>query len=227
MLKRNMSINRIGEHHEPLSALIKNRIRQRIIDGEFLPGERLVEHKLSEEMAVSRIPIREALRSLAAEGLVNIEPHRGAFVTTLSKEDAMDMVEVRAALEGLNAKLAAQNIKSKDVDKLQKILVKGTKAIEKGDLDACKKLNSEFHNTLATIPGNTILRELVTSLRERTAIVFTANTILKVRENWLEHEQILRAVISGNAELAALLATQHVYNAAKAASEELDRQDKS
>src|SRR5690625_6807915 len=68
MLKRNMSINRIGEHHEPLSALIKNRIRQRIIDGEFLPGERLVEHKLSEEMAVSRIPIREALRSLAAEG---------------------------------------------------------------------------------------------------------------------------------------------------------------
>src|SRR5690625_7039033 len=82
----------------------------------------------------------------------------------------MDMVEVRAALEGLNAKLAAQNIKSKDVDKLQKILVKGTKAIEKGDLDACKKLNSEFHNTLATIPGNTILRELVTSLRERTAI---------------------------------------------------------
>src|SRR5690625_5868670 len=100
MLKRNMSINRIGEHHEPLSALIKNRIRQRIIVGEFLPGERLVEHKLSEEMAVSRIPIREALRSLAAEGLVNIEPHRGAFVTTLSKEDAMDMVEVRAALEG-------------------------------------------------------------------------------------------------------------------------------
>src|SRR5690625_6319884 len=104
----------------------------------------------------------------------------------------MDMIEVRATLEGHNAKLAAQNNKSKDVDKLQKILVKGTKAIEKGDLDACKKLNSEFHNTLATIPGNTILRELVTSLRERTAIVFTANTILKVRENWLEHEQILR-----------------------------------
>jgi len=220
-----MSINRIGEHHEPLSALIKNRIRQRIIDGEFLPGARLVEHKLSEEMAVSRIPIREALRSLAAEGLVNIEPHRGAFVATLSKEDAMDMVEVRAALEGLNAKLAAQNIKGRDVEKLQKILEKGTQAIEKGDLDACKKLNSKFHNTLATIPGNTILMELITSLRERTAIVFTANTILKVRENWLEHEQILRAVISGNAELAALLATQHVYNAAKAASEELGKQE--
>src|SRR5690625_6122003 len=105
-----MSINRIGEQHEPLSALIKSRIRQRIIDGEFLPGERLVEHKLSEEMAVSRIPIREALRSLAAEGLVNIEPHRGAFVATLSKGGAMEIVEVRAALVGVNAKLDAQNI---------------------------------------------------------------------------------------------------------------------
>src|SRR5690625_4534024 len=98
MLKRNMSINRIGEHHEPLSALIKNRIRQRIIDGEFLPGERLVEHKPSEEMAASRIPIREALRALAGEGLVNIDAHPGASVTTHSKEDAMDMVEVRAVL---------------------------------------------------------------------------------------------------------------------------------
>lgn len=225
MLKKNMSVNRIGEQHEPLSALIKNQIRQRIIDGEFLPGERLIEHKLSEEMAVSRIPIREALRILAAEGLVTIEPHRGAFVATLSREDALHMVEVRAALEGLNAKLAAQNIKDADIKKLKKILEKGTQAIEREDLEACKKLNREFHSTLATIPGNTILMELITSLRERTAIVFTANTILKVRENWLEHEQILRAVIAGNAELAALLATQHVYNAAKAASEELEKQE--
>lgn len=222
-----MSVNRIGEQHAPLSALIKNQIRRRIIDGEFLPGERLIEHKLSEEMAVSRIPIREALRALAAEGLVTIEPHRGAFVATLTKEEALDMVEVRAALEGLNAKLAAQNIKDKDIKKLEEILKKGTEAIEREDFEACKKLNLEFHNTLATIPGNTILMELINSLRERTAIVFTANTILKVRENWLEHEQILRAVISGNAELASLLATQHVYNAAKAASEELEKHEES
>src|SRR5690625_6315066 len=140
MLERNMSIDRIGEHHATLSALIKNRIRQRIIDGEFLPGERLVEHKLSEEVAVSRSPIREALRSLAAEGLVNIEPHRGAFVATLAKEDAMEMVEVRAALEGLNAKLAAQNIKGREVEKLKKILEKGTQAIEKGDLEDRKSV---------------------------------------------------------------------------------------
>ncbi|MCU9611739.1 GntR family transcriptional regulator, partial [Escherichia coli] len=80
----------------------------RILKGAYAPGERLVENKLSAELGVSRIPVREALRALASEGLVLIEPRRGASVAKLSPDIVREMVEVRATLEGLNAKLAAQ-----------------------------------------------------------------------------------------------------------------------
>ena len=98
---------KLGDQHLPLSAAICGELRARILSGKFPIGHRLVEGRLSTEMGVSRIPIREALRALAAEGLVTIEPRRGASVSLLSDQAAHDMVEVRATLEGLNAKLAA------------------------------------------------------------------------------------------------------------------------
>ena len=165
---------KIGEQHPQLFAVIRDKLRERILSGEFTPGDRLVEGRLSEEMGVSRIPVREALRALAAEGLVTIEPRRGASVSVLSDAVAYDMVEVRATLEGLNAKLAAQRRDAKTVERLQAFL------------------------------------------RDRTALLFAPSNMHRAKANWDEHSQILNAVIAGNGDLAALLASQHVHNAAKA-----------
>ena len=208
--------HKIGEQHSPLFAVIRERLRTRILSGEFAPGARLVEGKLSSEMAVSRIPVREALRALASEGLVTIEPRRGARVSVLSDELAFDMVEVRAALEGLNAKLAAKRRDEKTIEKLKAILDRGNEAVEAGDMSLCQRLNTEFHESLATVGNNVVLNEIMRSLRDRTALVFAPSNIQRIRENWADHAQILNAVIVGNGELACLLATQHVYNAAQA-----------
>ena len=167
-------------------------------------------------MAVSRIPVREALRALAAEGLVTVEPRRGATVSVLSDDLAYDMVEVRATLEGLNARLAAMRRDEQTVAELKAILKEGDAAVEAGDMQKCQELNRQFHETLATIAGNAVLTDLMRSLRDRTALVFAPSNMRRVRENWADHAQILNAVIAGNGELANLLATQHVHNAASA-----------
>ncbi len=214
---------KIGDHYSPLFALIRDKLRDRILQGEFPPGARLVEGRLSEEMAVSRIPVREALRALAAEGLVTLEPRRGASVAVLSDELAYYMVEVRAALEGLNARLAAERRDETAIARLQSILEEGIEAAERNDENAwetCRRLNRTFHETLATVTGNPVLMDLMNSLRDRTALVFAPSNMRRVRENWADHAQILRAVIAGNSELAGLLATQHVHNAARAYTDE-------
>lgn len=210
---------KIGDQHSPLFAVIRDKLRERILSGEFRPGARLVEGKLSAEMAVSRIPVREALRALAAEGLVTIEPRRGASVSVLSDELAYDMVEVRATLEGLNAKLAAMRRDEETIRKLQHILKEGEEAVANEDMQKCRQLNAAFHEALATIGGNVVLTDLMRSLRDRTALVFAPSNMDRVRENWADHAQILNAVIAGNGELANLLATQHVHNAARAYTE--------
>src|SRR5690606_11615631 len=146
--------HKIGHQHSPLFAVIRDRLRERILSGEFRPGARLVEGKLSTEMAVSRIPVREALRALAAEGLVTLEPRRGASVAVLSDDLAYDMVEVRATLEGLNAKLAAQRRDDDTIARLKGILDDGNDAVTREDMEKCRELNAMFHETLATVAGN-------------------------------------------------------------------------
>lgn len=207
---------RLGDQHASLFAVIRDQLRERILSGEFHPGDRLVEGKLASELGVSRIPVREALRELASEGLVTIEPRRGASVAVLSAEIAYNMAEVRATLEGLNAKLAAQRQDPANIEKLQTILSQGHEAMDAGNLELLKSLNRQFHETLATMSGNIVLTELMRSLRDRTALLFAPSNLQRIRQNWEDHAQILNAVVAGNSDLANLLATQHVHNAAKA-----------
>lgn len=205
----------LGANHSPLTELVMTALRERILSGEVPPGERLVEGKLSEELGVSRMPVREALRQLAAEGLVSIEPRRGASVTSFSPQQMRELVEVRATLEGLNAKLAAQRHDDRQIADMQRILDEGARAAASTDDAQMLRLNQEFHDTLGNIAANSILRDIMRSLRDRTALLFTPINRNRGPQNWDEHAAILRAVINGDAELASLLAMRHVYNAAQ------------
>jgi DNA-binding GntR family transcriptional regulator len=207
----------LGASHSPLFALVTGKLRERILNGEYAPGDRLVENRLSAELGVSRIPVREALRALAAEGLVIIEPRRGASVATLSPHVAREMVEVRATLEGLNAKLAAQRRDPALIAELETVLRQGMDAAAQGRANELLDLNNRFHEVLGNIAANSVLQEIMRSLRERTATLFGPANVVRARQNWDEHAQILQAVIAGDADLAALLAARHVYSAAKAA----------
>lgn len=206
----------LGAQHSPLFALVTDTLRQRILGGQYEQGERLVENTLSLELGVSRIPVREALRALAAEGLVRIEPRRGASVARLSPNIAREMVEVRATLEGLNAKLAAQRRDPALIAEIEQVLKEGNEAVNTGQTERFVELNSRFHEVLGNIAANSVLQDMMRSLRERTALLFAPANMSRARTNWDEHAQILQAVIAGDADLAALLATRHVFSAAKA-----------
>jgi DNA-binding GntR family transcriptional regulator len=200
-----------------LGKTVAEQLRRLILTGQHKPGERLVEDKLSAELGVSRVPIREALRTLAAEGLVDLPPRRGASVAQLSPAIAHDLVEVRATLEGLNARLAARHHEPAIVTELHQVLTEGNAAAQSGNVDDLVRLNGAFHDKLAQAGRNSILWDIMRTLRERTSLVFAANTNRRSREDWDEHSRILAAVIDGDEELAALLATRHVHQAAEAA----------
>lgn len=205
----------LGTTHLPLTKVVTTTIRRRIMNGEFALGTRLVEGRLSEELGVSRMPVREALRELAAEGIVTIEPRRGASVTTFSDEMKRELVEVRATLEALNARLAAKHHEPKHISRLQKILEEGQRLEGTEDSSKLVSMNAKFHDALAVVSGNSVLQDMMRQLRDRTDLIFASVARMRVRENWQEHAAILRAVIDGDTELAALLAGRHVYNAAQ------------
>lgn len=204
----------LGERHSALTQMVAQSLRDRIMAGSLQPGARLVEGRLSEELSVSRMPVREALRLLAAQGLVVIEPRRGASVVDFTPEQVREMVEVRATLEGLNAKLAAKRREPQQLVMLERVLADGARLVDSDEQAKLMRLNAEFHDALGTVAGNSVLHDLVRSLRERTELLFSRTGRKQTVKSWEEHAAIMRAVLSGDAELAALLAARHVYNAA-------------
>ena len=158
-----------------LSAVVSEQIRGRILDGTLKPGERLVEDRLSAEFGVSRVPVREALRGLSAEGLVTLLPHRGATVVEVTPETVTELVEVRALLEGLNARLAAQRHDPEIVAQLEETLARGNEAAKAGTAEELARLNAEFHERLAEASRNSVLSDVMRGLRERTSIAFAIN----------------------------------------------------
>jgi DNA-binding GntR family transcriptional regulator len=217
---RGRAQDKLGSRHSPLTKLVSDAIRERILAGEFPPGERLAEERLSEELGVSRMPVREALRVLASEGVVTIEPRRGASVTVYTAAQVQELIEVRATLEGLNAKLAAKRHDPKQIAELERILADASKINERSDLALIQAANERFHKAVENVAANSVLMNIVRSLRDRTALIFAKQGRARVRQNWDEHAAIVRAVISGDAELAGLLASRHVYNAAQMPQEE-------
>jgi DNA-binding GntR family transcriptional regulator len=199
-----------------LSQIVSDRIRGDILEGKFKPGERLVEDRLSAELGVSRVPVREALRGLSREGLVRLEPNRGATVIEVTPELVRELVEVRTLLEALNARLAARRHDPKIVALLQDTLSRGNEAAQSGTSEELARLNGEFHEHLAEASRNSVLSDIMRSLRERTSLAFSINGRARAREDWQEHAGILAAVIDGDEEMAALLAARHVKNAAAA-----------
>ena len=201
--------------HKQLSQLVVARLREDILSGTYAAGERLVEGRIAEALDVSRVPVREALRVLASEGLVEVRPRHGAVVATLEPSAAREMVQIRATLEGLNARLAAEHRTPELVQKIEEVLAQGKAQAKTGEATGLLELNARFHDLLYTAGSNAILGDLMRSLRDRTRLLFINVSDEEIRATWEEHAAILRAVQSGDATLAALLAERHVTRAAQ------------
>jgi DNA-binding GntR family transcriptional regulator len=144
----------------PLSAAIFQHLGRAIVEGRLRPNQRLVEMQLCQEFGCSRSPLREAIRMLAAEGLVTLTPRRGARVADLSPKALRDVFEVRLLLEGLSARLAAEHRSDQEVTELKAMNASMRRAVETGDLNLFFALNTAFHQAIARIGGNAYLASL-------------------------------------------------------------------
>jgi DNA-binding GntR family transcriptional regulator len=204
---------RLGDNYLSLHGRVIEELRQAILSRRLKPGERIIEGHIAEELGVSRNPVREAIRVLASEGLVEVTARRGASVLAMTDEEARETIEVRALLEGQNARLAARR---RDRDVLKRIAVvlnKGTEAIAAKRYDLLHPLNQQFHQELAAAGRNRVLADLLKRLRERTAMLFSPTDPERQARNWEEHAGILRAIIEGDERAAAARAAEHVMRA--------------
>lgn len=200
----------IGAAHQSLHGAVTKSLRDAILKGKFKPGERLTESTLAQMFQVSRNPIREALRALQAEGLVEVNPRKGARVRLISDEEAEEVIELRADLEGINARNAARRCDDEMRSMLQQILDEGNQIAKLSDTERLMRMNDRFHNVLADAGKNRYLADYVRTLRERTLWLFASAQSDRALESWQDHAAILHAVIAGDAELASLLASRHV-----------------
>ncbi|RKE19971.1 GntR family transcriptional regulator [Streptomyces sp. TLI_171] len=200
-----------GDAHQSLADLVYLRLRERIIEGEYPSGQRLVERELADGMGVSRIPVREAMQRLEREGFLTVQARRGAVVADFGPADAEHFFAVRESLEALAASLAAQHATAAGVRDLERILVRTRKAAEAGRLRETVSLNADFHREIVTLSGNPLLRDMMAPLDGRLRRLFRLTTDADSGlPMCTEHQQLLDAIKARDPETAATLARQHV-----------------
>lgn len=196
---------------QSLSTLAYERLRQEIIELRRPPGQRLVERELATELEISRIPLREALKLLEAEGLVVIVPRQGSMVAPFTAADVRHLYDVRESLEALAATLAARHRDAGGLAAAQAQLVAAREAMTRGDHGAVADANASFHEVVIGMSGNPLLQALMQPLNARVRWLFhLAQGPDQVDHLCREHEEIHEAIAAGEAERAGRLSAEHV-----------------
>ena len=198
----------IGATHQPLRERVRDLLRDQIVRGDFVPGDRLVERVLAEEMGVSRVPVREALTLLKGEGFVQEVPRRGVIVTVLAKEDVDDLFDVRVALDVQCARLASARATDAEIQALAAIADEADAALARGDLGAIAELNQAFHDALPRMAHNRILASTIEPLEGRLHWVLRQNRSPEIL--LAEHRELVEALAKRDADGAADVALRHV-----------------
>jgi DNA-binding GntR family transcriptional regulator len=188
------------------------KLREAIVDGRFQPNERLVEADLARTFGVGRTAIRAALVRLDQEGLVERQPNRGARVRLVSDREALEIEEVRVALEQMLARHAAARITGADVENLRQILDEMTARVEAGDPLGYSELNARFHEVIWAIADQSVASTLVANLKSQ-SIRFQYRTILqpgRPDRSLREHAEIVEALASRNPDRSEAAMREHL-----------------
>jgi DNA-binding GntR family transcriptional regulator len=197
-----------------LSAQVKDRILQWILEGELAPGSRIVETRVARELGVSQAPVREALRDLTTLGVVEMEAYRGARVRQPSKSELVEAMEVRAELEALAAKQAATRLTAGCLAELRALIEEMHRLAELGDAHAHALNNTEFHATVMRAAGNRTL-ERTWSMLEPYARTYVTAMVPGADLVWLgdRHIAIVDALEAKDPERAAETMREHAREA--------------
>lgn len=202
------------DEYLPLRDVVFNTLRQAILKGEMEPGERLMEITLANKLGVSRTPIREAIRKLELEGLVNMIPRKGAVVASISEKDMKDVLEVRITLEELAVKLAVKNMEPEDIEQLRMAAKGFENAVISRDIVDIVEADVAFHDIIYNKTGNNRLIQIINNLREQ-MYRYRLEYIKDARTHSIlisEHNDIIEALRSKDVEAAKNAVREHIAN---------------
>jgi DNA-binding GntR family transcriptional regulator len=204
-----------------LRGRVFNKIREDILSGKYCQNEELKETTIGLELGVSRTPVREALRQLELEGLVNIIPNKGAYVNGISEKDIHDIYIIRSYLEGLCARWACENITQEQIDELEEIVYLSEFHAKKEHHDQIVELDNKFHQLIYDASASKILNHVLSDFhhyvqRIRKITLASENRALNSNK---EHTAILEAIRKRDGEKAEVLAHEHIKNTIKNISE--------
>lgn len=195
-----------------LTTVVQQEIERAILDGEYPPGSKLVEATLSERTGVSRGPIREAFRALEEAGLVRTEKNRGVFVRDIPIDEAIEIFDLRAAMDELVGRQLAQHITPAGLKEVRGLVDAMEKAVKAEDAHAYHLLNLQFHDRLVEMTGNrkltAIYRKLIKELSLFRRLNLASGWPMPVSAG--EHRAIVKAIAAGDAEGAARAMFEHV-----------------
>lgn len=190
------------------------KLRTLLVEGVIPPGSKLNERELAQSLQVSRTPIREAIKHLAADGLVELIANRGAIAIQLSKEDVVNTFDVIAQLEGYSGELAAQHISTSALSELEALQYEMMASYARRDLSSYYKLNLRIHQLINHAANNFVLSQLFTQVNARIeALRFRSNQDgVKWEKAVEEHQEMLKALKVHDSERMRKIMIQHVMN---------------
>ena len=191
---------------------VRAQLRDAILRGAYAPRQRLIEAELAEEYGASRFVLRNALIALAAEGLVELQPNRGARVREITVEEAVEITEIRRAVEGLVAARAAEKASDDDILFLQNLGAEMKDAVQKGELMRYSELNASLHGTLRDIAAHPTASRILSQLNGQMVRHQFRLSLVPGRPNVSlpEHLAIIDAVCARDAEAAQNAMMAHV-----------------
>lgn len=199
---------------EPESARVVRRLRDEILDGVRAPGSKLVERDLADDLGVSRVPVRDALKVLGSEGLVTLRPRTWAVVREFTRDDLADLHELRSAVEPLTFQLAAQRHTEEGLARLRATVEAEISAARDGDRVAARRAAADFHEVATALSGNRLLQEWMQTMRSRLRwLMAQHDDVLRVA---LEHQQLYDAIARRDVEQLSRLSANHLGNTADA-----------
>ncbi len=197
-----------------LANVVQQEIERAILAGEHAPGSKLIEATLAQKMGVSRGPVREAFRMLEEAGLVRTEKNRGVFVRDIPIDEAVEIFDLRAAMDELVGRQLASNITTAQLKEIRGLVEAMEKAVKAEDAYHYHLLNLQFHDRLVEMAGNrkltAIYRKLIKELSLFRRLNLADGWLLPISAN--EHRQILKAISAGDADAAGRAMFQHVMD---------------
>lgn len=204
---------------------VYENLRRALLEGRYAPGDRLVERKLAAELGVSRTPVREALRALEQEGLVYHMPHSGAVVARLDSQEVQEIYRIRAVLEGLAARMAAERISPGRLKQLEALLEQIEALADRGDTCQLESVHREFNHVIYKAAESPRLYDMVTSLADHIDLCVRVGYAHpgRLAEATDEHRRLVAAIRLRDGDLAEHVAREYVNRSRHAYLQEVAR----